>query len=116
MLESTMTSTYDDASPTAGSPPMNNDQVPRKLSSWDRIRKDALSKGNAAKSDGSGNFGDPYSSTERTSRWQSQRGDNAHSDNGYTFSSTEEDRQLAKAQAKKEFEAMLERERRGENP
>lgn len=106
---------YDDASPTGGLPLAGKEQT-NGSSSWDRIRKRAISN-NAASPDGvpPGSSSQAIGGSEYGRR-QRERKDTQSGGDSFTFSSTEQDQQLARTQAKKEFEAMLERERKGENP
>lgn len=89
---------YDEPSPTAGAPGE---------SSWDRIRREASSGGS------------PQSSGGRWSPQQqatpSNQGDGSTRSDSFSFSSSEEDRQLARSEAQKEFDARVERERQGKD-
>jgi hypothetical protein len=87
---------YDDASPAASTPGE---------SSWDRIRREAASEG----SPNPRPAGSPWSSDRREQRGGSTPGDS------FTFSNSEEERQLAKGEAQKEFDARVERERQGKD-
>lgn len=87
---------YDDASPTASAPGE---------STWDRIRREAASGG----SPNPRLAGSPWSSDQREQRGASTSGDS------FNFSTSEEDRQLAKAEAQKEFDARVEKERQGKD-
>ncbi|KAK1767667.1 hypothetical protein QBC33DRAFT_451095 [Phialemonium atrogriseum] len=86
---------FDDASPMAPSDRGKNATTSASGgSSWDKLRNQAMSGGNTG-----GQAGPRIG----------QR-----SSDGYTYSSADEDKSYAKQQAQKEFDAMLEKERRGE--
>lgn len=76
---------YDDASPSAPT-----------ASAWDRLRGNALSSP-----------GNKSPSAWSQSQAQQKQGDD------FAFSSTDEERQLAKTEAQADFDARVERERRG---
>ena len=106
---------YDDASPTGGSPLSGTEQTNGR-SSWDRVREKAISN-NAGSPDGAPSRSSSQAfGGSKYDRRQHEYKDTQAGGDSYTFSSTERDRQLDKVQAKKEFEAMLDRERKGENP
>jgi hypothetical protein len=96
-------SLFDDGSPVA--PTHRQDQPrttgPTSGSAWDRIRQQS-----ASQSQESGNRG----------TWGRNRQQPAPSQerNEYSYSKSDEEKSLAKEQAQKEFDDMLERERRGE--
>jgi len=103
---------FDDASPTAGNGLDTTTPAPYKPagSAWARIRR-----GIAGQGDG-GRGASPESTNQghgrdEPSRSLPGRGFESQS-NGPLFSTGEEERQLARAQAQKEFDEMLERERR----
>ncbi|KAI7268444.1 hypothetical protein KC335_g7141 [Hortaea werneckii] len=79
-------------------------------SAWDRLRQGAMSNQGAEPRR-------PYrgmqSSESSTSRTQGGFQDAAPSGDGYTFSSSDEERQLAKSQQQQEFDALIDRERGG---
>lgn len=68
-------------------------------SAWERLRQQAANGGTGA---GSG--------AQRRSRGQEEQGGDA-----FSFSSSEEDKQTAKYEAQKDFDARIEQERSGKN-
>jgi len=74
-------------------------QRPASGSAWDRLRQNALSG--------------TSSPTPNTRSASSSTNAARNTDDGYTFSSSEEERQLARPQAQQEFDARIERERQG---
>lgn len=107
-------SIFDDASPVA---PSQREPGRRQQSTggsaWDRIRSGARPGGNSSQGD--------QNTQTKSSSWDSVRQVSQQgragggSGDGYTYSKAEEERSLPKEQAQKEFDAMLERERRGES-
>lgn len=104
---------FDDASPVA--PAQQQRSTPRRPaqtgSAWDRIRK-----GNQAQA---GDDATGQGSTQQTSAWGRKRDDEltsrgAQDGSSYTYSSRDEQKSYAREQSQKEFDEMLERERRGE--
>ena len=97
--------TYDDASPTAPpqTPSRPENRVSTTGSAWERLRRQATAS-------------DP-STTSSRSRRQIPASQTPKDDDGDSFSyySAEEERQLARDEAQRGFDAQLERERRGEN-
>jgi hypothetical protein len=93
-------SLFDDASPVAPAARAGSSSYSSGGSAWDRVRQQSRS-GNVAGQSGS-------ASTPR-SRSYGQTSDQ------YTYSKADEEKALAKDQAQKEFDAMLERERQGES-
>jgi hypothetical protein len=99
---------FDDASPTAGNDPDMATPASRQPSgsSWEKIRR--------------GVSGQPSAQNRSQTQAQRQlppsrvqtRDQNATSAESFSFSSSDEDKQLAKQQAQKEFDEMLERERK----
>jgi hypothetical protein len=88
----------DDMSPTSG----GSDSPFPQESAWDRIRREAASGQSQSPSTPG------YSAEKRqTPRQESAPGDS------FTFSATDEERQLAKQDAQKDFDARVERERQG---
>ena len=81
-------------------------------SAWDRVRAQA-----AKGSNDSGKTSDSAWSRTRANQSGGQRGNSSGSgsDDSFSFSSAEEDRELAKSEAQKEFDARIERERRGKD-
>lgn len=108
---------FDDASPTSGQGMYNNttgpSQSPRQTSgsAWDRIRRGEKPASN------------PNSTTPQQTQqsgWARMRtntpkasSDGTSSADSFTFSKTEEERNLAQVEAQKEFDARVEKERRG---
>ncbi|KAI4197990.1 MAG: hypothetical protein LQ350_005576 [Teloschistes chrysophthalmus] len=88
----------DDASPTAQS----NTSGSQSGSAWDRIRKQAQT-GSA----GTGRRGQRWDALQKEQQQGSTTGDS------YTFSSTDQDRELAKSEAQDDFDARVEKERHG---
>lgn len=110
----------DDASPLANT--ARNQQTPTTAggSSWDRLRRQAQSSQQPQQQDGSqaqGSWADvDRSQSQSGSGW----GDNANTSSewsgpkdSYSYSSADEERAIAKGQAQREFDQMLERERQG---
>ncbi|KAK1759523.1 hypothetical protein QBC47DRAFT_372264 [Echria macrotheca] len=96
------------SAPVAGSAPTNQTSG----SAWDRLRKSAgVTSGGA----GQGEQRRQSSWEERRQRAQkgSSGGGSDQSLDSYAYSQSDEERALAKEQAQREFDAMLERERRG---
>ncbi|KAI4250925.1 MAG: hypothetical protein LQ352_005175 [Teloschistes flavicans] len=88
----------DDASPTAQSKTPES----RSGSAWDRIRKQAQTG-----SPGTGPRGQRWDALQKEQQRGSTTGDS------FTFSSTDQDRELAKNEAQDEFDARVEKERQG---
>lgn len=95
---------FDDASPTAGNAPdMGISQAPsnrRSGSAWGRHRRGENEQSGSSR----------FTPSERSS--YSQSPDFETKSDSFSFSKGEEDKRLAKDQAQKEFDAMLDRERR----
>ncbi|KAI1624472.1 hypothetical protein EDD37DRAFT_413463 [Exophiala viscosa] len=104
----------DDASPTAGNDPdmATRDTYSPQRSAWARIRNQR----NQTYSDG--REGAPAERSSSSGRglsdnpYAARRGEEQASGDSFSFSKTDTDRQLAKDQAQKEFDAMLDKERR----
>ncbi|KAF4540427.1 hypothetical protein BFW01_g12181 [Lasiodiplodia theobromae] len=94
---------YDDASPTGGLGPFDSGISSAGGSAWDRVRQQASS----GQGPPSGSSAPWARSTQKEQRTGSTFGDS------FTFSSSEEERQLAKAEAQREFDERIEKERRG---
>jgi hypothetical protein len=96
----------DDASPVAAS---QRRQLPTSGgSSWDKIRNQAKTETNVK----------PQQASQSSNRsWAQIRGNasDTSKNSDYTYSQADEDRSYAKEQAQKEFDAMLERERKGDS-
>lgn len=94
----------DDASPTAGNDPNMNSPSPHSRqtsgSAWNRLR------GGASQQTSSPTPGRSFgrANVDESSNYDAKA-------DSFSFSKSEEDRQLAKEQAQKEFDAMLDRER-----
>lgn len=96
-------STASDAASPRSQPSSQQTSQPRQSgSAWDRLRQNALS-GNAASS-GGGQQGRPA---------RAEAGGGGGDD--FTFSRGDEDKQLARGEAQKEFDARIEREREGQD-
>lgn len=103
----------DDASPTAGSGPP---QAP--ASAWDNLRTQALpqdQRKSGQKSESGGRQADAWASRRNAQSSSSDVQSPQDSSNSYTFSSADEERQLAKDEAQRDFDARVDRERRGED-
>jgi hypothetical protein len=99
------TAPYDDASPTAR--PSQSPSEPSGSSTWDRLRREAASTPSTNRR----GIGGPRPQRPAPDRSAQQPGQDGES---FSFSSREEEKQLAKEQAQKEFDRMVERERRGD--
>lgn len=101
---STQSSDYDDASPTGGAGLIDTDSNSNTNagSAWERIRQQAASGSPAI-----GQRPWPSKGTQKEQKEGSTLGDS------FSFSATDEERQLAKAEAQQEFDSRLERERNG---
>lgn len=101
---------FDDASPVAPTEEQTTaSQRTTQGSAWDRIRSQVRSSGAAQ---GQGSAG-------QTNAWQRKRDDErtsrgAQEGTSFSFSSGDEEKAYAKEQAQKDFDEMLEKERRGE--
>lgn len=91
---------FDDASPAA----QNRAEDSQSGNTWDRIRRNAQKQGSGARN---GNRG--WDSIRKEQQVGSTTGDS------FTFSSADQERQLAQDEAQKEFDAKVERERQGGN-
>lgn len=120
----------DDASPTAGN---DSDMYPSSRSQnqasntgsvWDRYRRGAASPPSPSPSSQSSPYPSPSNQSQSTrptqeirGTWRSSRAQGQSQDfetrgDSFSFSNSDEDRALAKEQAQREFNEMLERERR----
>ena len=86
----------DDASPTSSTDSQSTSTTSG--SAWDRVRQNASSSSRS-------NYGGE--------RFRGQQGRESSGADNYSFSSAEEEKQLAKDEAQKDFDARLERERQG---
>ena len=119
---------FDDASPTAGNEPYAPSTTTTTHRSegsvWDRIRKDQRRPSSPSPTPSSQDqeqaSSSPYSQPSSPSSSQQDRGSfrtssdrsGGTSAESFSFSSSDEERVLAKQQAQREFDEMLERERR----
>ncbi|KAL1646918.1 hypothetical protein SLS58_003054 [Diplodia intermedia] len=97
------TRSYDDASPTGGLGPIDSGVSSTGGSAWDRVRQQASS----AQGPSNGSSAPWARPTQREQRTGSTLGDS------FTFSSSDEERQLAKAEAQRDFDDRIEKERSG---
>lgn len=95
---------FDDASPTGGE--RVTDTQSTGGSAWERIRQQAQT-GRSPRSVG------PGQKTRNPVAAQEQPANESSSADNYSFSSTDRERQIARDEAQKEFDARVERERRG---
>ena len=111
---------FDDASPVAptsrGTGTINSPVVQTSGSAWERLRQQA--KGGPKQAPGSTTATTPatYVKPSQSPSWAERRAAAAGGGEGqsYSYSETDQERALAKEQAQREFDAMLERERRGD--
>jgi hypothetical protein len=90
----------EDVSPLGSSQPA---PAPRSGSTWDRIRQESAgSKGSPTRQ-----------SPTNTPQIRNEQQEGSTLGDSFTFSSSDEERQLAKVEAQKEFDAKVERERQG---
>ena len=105
---------YDDSSPTGGSG-VQEDIAQDQGSAWDRIRRGASTGVTKTPTDSwpaSDNSPQTESAWSKRQNSAKQEG-GLDSEDGYSFSTSEAERHLAKQEAQKEFDAKVERERRG---
>jgi hypothetical protein len=88
----------DDASPLVSSQPA----PARSGSTWDRIRQESASS-----------KGSPRQSPTNTPQIRREQQEGSTLGDSFSFASSDEERQLAKTEAQKEFDARVERERQG---
>lgn len=122
---------FDDASPTAGNAPYSTSTSSSPGSAWARIRQSANSPTppspnppSASQSPPTGSSPNkrgiipphmrPQSASARQLQQKSARDGYETGGDSFTFSNEVQERQLAKEQAQREFDRMLEAERRGE--
>ena len=86
-------SSFDELSPTGGAGAVGNDDSNAGGSVWDRIRQSSMSGSSPRKGDG----------------YEQERS----GDDGFAYSSTEEEKAYARMEAQKEFDARVEKEREG---
>lgn len=104
---------FDDASPTVGNDPDMGASGPYRSSgsTWDKIRKGGRPQPQdmpqPQQQEGTAQ------PARQTNEWRRQPGQNfENKGDSFSFSRSDEERQLARSQAQKEFDAMLERERK----
>jgi len=97
---------FDDTSPTINPTPESSRSGG---STWDRLRRQAREGKSQSSQPASNRIASDGRDAEREQRDRSMSGDS------FAFSTTEEDRQLARAEAQKEFDARVERERQGQD-
>lgn len=102
----------DDASPTAGNDPDMNTPSPYQSSgsAWDRVRRGMPAPPNRQNRNDVANVPEGRPRISRSSP-ESQNDPYQSKADSFSFSSSEQERQLAKEQAQKEFDDMLDRER-----
>ncbi|KAI9761221.1 MAG: hypothetical protein M4579_001141 [Chaenotheca gracillima] len=113
----------EDASPTAPAAASSAPRPGQSESAWGRIRREANSRPNerpqrgqsrdyerSSDSQSSPSQGS-WSQTRETSRREGRQGSTVG--DGFAFSNSDEDKQLAKDEAQKDFDARIERERQG---
>ncbi|OJD37765.1 endo-beta-protein [Diplodia corticola] len=93
----------DDASPTGGLGPIDSGISSGGGSAWDRVRQQASSERGPSRG----------SSAPWAKPTQKGQGTGSTLGDSFTFSSSDEERELAKAEAQKDFDDRLEKERRG---
>ena len=82
-------------------------------SAWDRLRQSAISRGDQS---GSSSTSSSSSRAQRSNSSSSPQSNASTSDSdSFSFSQGYEDKQLAKSEAQKEFDARIEREREGKD-
>ncbi|KAE8440451.1 hypothetical protein EG329_007595 [Mollisiaceae sp. DMI_Dod_QoI] len=102
---------FDDASPTGGQGMMDDETPARPQgSAWERLRRGEKPVSNPSKTTSRPSQG-PQSQQQIENQWEQRQGSTLG--DGYTFSKTDEERSYAKEEAQKEFDARIERERRG---
>jgi len=111
-------SEFDDASSTGGQG-TRADIVQPQGSAWDRVRQGAVSKP-AGQTSSSWPKTNQNQQPSGESAWARARNnarqgpqDGSHTDDNFTISKSEEERSYARSEAQKEFDAKVERERRG---
>lgn len=113
-VENSETSPFDiidDASPTGGQG-MYGNTTPAQTqgSAWERLRRGEKPAPNPSRTTGSANSG---SRAQQQMQTQREQREGATLGDSYTFSKSDEERSYAKDEAQKEFDARIERERRG---
>lgn len=109
---------YDDASPTGGHGVTADTSQPQtSASAWDRLRRgEKPSQSAQARTDGSETTAQPAPQSawaKLRNNSQQGQGDISKTDESYSYSDSYDQRDLAKVQAQKEFDAQVERERKG---
>jgi hypothetical protein len=99
---------FDDASPTGGQEEAVNTPSAAQGSAWERLRR------GERPNPGPSNTGSSQSSWKRQQTMiQKEQTPGSNSGDSFAFSKSEEERNYAKEEAQKEFDARVERERRG---
>jgi hypothetical protein len=103
---------WDDASPAGGQGVPADTSQPRPSrssgSAWDRLRRGEKPPPPGPRQQSGPR---PFSNTQNEAQREQRQGSTL--DDSYTFSKSEEERSYAKDEAQKEFDARVERERRG---
>jgi hypothetical protein len=92
--------------PANSSSPQSSSTSKQSGSAWDRLRRDAMSRGSQP-----GSSASSQSSSARSNIRSSPQSDS----DSFSFSQGYEDKQLARSEAQKEFDARIEREREGKD-
>ncbi len=104
---------FDDASPTAGNDPgMNAGSSPGGGSAWERLRRGQSDSENKRGITPPG-MKRPQGPIAKQMQQDGARDEYQTSADSFSFSSRDEEKQLAKEQAQREFDKMLEEERKG---
>lgn len=101
----------DDASPTGGASILGGDDSEQSGSAWERIRQNSASGSPSEPSSAGGKRGQrpgAFQQSQRPSRQQKREGDDS-----FAYSSSEEEKNYAREEAQKDFDARMERERAG---
>jgi hypothetical protein len=111
---------FDDASPTAGNDPTMDAGSGFSRgggggggSAWERIRKGQTEKGPKSGVTSPGSRQASSASRTRPTAWKEVKDSYETTADSFSFTSGERDKQLAKEQAQKDFDKMLEEERKG---
>jgi len=128
-VEDTASDVFEDASPTAGNGQLGQSHSTAAAaggSAWERLRRanTPAQDGSPRTRPGQGQAPAQSQSQMASNAWADRRGAASVLDeqrrgatvgDGYTFSRTEEERALAKGEAQREFDAKVDKERRGES-
>lgn len=102
----------DDAPPVAASQrPSNSQQPSQQMTAWDRIRNQSKPAGAGQQQGQTGTWARKRAAVQADE--QSSR--DAQDGTSYTYSSSDQEKNYAKAQAQKDFDDMLEKERKGQS-